>query len=77
MLLALKLGVLSNWLDRLSGECLMPVHIIERAFQLAPDCTSVDEIRQKLKKEGFASVEDHLAGGSIQKELKARLRRQS
>ena len=37
-------------------------NIIERAFQLAPDATSIDEIRKVLRREGYSSVHAHLAG---------------
>ena len=36
-------------------------HIIERAFQLAPEVSSVDEIRKALRQEGYANVDAHLA----------------
>ena len=49
--------------------------IIERAFQLAEVCESLDEIRIKLKHEGFASVEAHLAGGRIRSDIAAILNR--
>lgn len=49
--------------------------IIERAFQLAPECATIDEIRLKLKREGYSEVENHLQGGSIQKDLKRLLKR--
>ena len=56
----------------------MPTNTIERAYQLAPECTSLEELRYKLKKERYSSVEEHLAGGSIQKDLKGLLaKRQS
>ena len=48
----------------------MPTNIIERAYQLAPECTSLDELRYKLKKERYSSVDEHLQGGSIQTALK-------
>lgn len=47
---------------------------VKRAFELAPDCSTIDEIRAKLKKEGFENVLEHLQGSGIQKELKSRLR---
>jgi hypothetical protein len=53
----------------------MPTNTIEWAFQLAPECTSLDEIRLKLKKEGYSDVDNHLEGGSIQKDLKQLLKR--
>nr|WP_314446075.1 hypothetical protein [uncultured Sphingomonas sp.] len=40
---------------------------------LAPDCTSINEIRSKLKQEGFESVQEHLQGASIQRQLKLKL----
>lgn len=46
---------------------------IQRAFTLAPDCTTIDEIRSKLKREGFESVQEHLQGASIQRQLRLML----
>ena len=48
---------------------------IERAFQLAPLCTSVDEIRKRLKSEGHSSVEAHLAGAKIRADLTKELKK--
>jgi tRNA G26 N,N-dimethylase Trm1 len=47
-------------------------HIIERAFQLARDSTSIDEIRKALREEGYSNVDAHLAGASIKADLKKR-----
>ena len=46
-------------------------NIFERAFELARggQCRSVEDIRRKLKAERFDSVEGHLAGGTIKKQL--------
>jgi hypothetical protein len=44
--------------------------IIERAFELARDHTSVDDIRKVLRKEGYANIDAHLAGASIKADLK-------
>lgn len=46
--------------------------VIERAFELARSgtCSSVQEVAQRLKREGFESVEAHLAGMSIRRQLK-------
>jgi hypothetical protein len=52
-------------------------HIIERAFQLAPEVSSVDEIRKALRQEGYANVDAHLAGASIRADLKKRFGRQT
>ena len=44
-------------------------HIIDRAFQLAPESLSVDEVRQKLKAEGYSQVSEHLAGRAIRSQI--------
>ncbi|HEY8592223.1 MAG TPA: hypothetical protein VIL42_05065 [Sphingomicrobium sp.] len=49
-------------------------NIIERAFQLAPTSTSIDEIRRVLRQEGYSQVDAHLAGASIKADLKKRFR---
>ena len=50
-------------------------HIIERAFQLAPNYSSVDEIRKALRSEGYSNIDAHLAGASIKADLKKRFAR--
>lgn len=45
-------------------------NVIERAFQLARDSASIDEIRKVLRKEGYANVDAHLGGASIKAELR-------
>jgi hypothetical protein len=52
----------------------MEVGTVHRAFQLAPECTSIDEVRRKLKQEGYSAVDEHLQGSSIQDDLKKLLR---
>ena len=44
---------------------------IERALQLAREgrCRSVEDIRRKLKAEGFDMVDSHLAGGTLKRQL--------
>jgi len=49
-------------------------NIIERAFQLARDSTSIEEIRKSLRQEGYANVDAHLGGASIKADLKKRFR---
>ena len=48
---------------------------LERAFEIAEngEVSTVNEIRARLKKEQMDSVDAHLAGQSIQKQLRARL----
>jgi hypothetical protein len=52
----------------------MMTGIVERASKLAPECATIDEIRLKLKREGYSEVENHLQGSSIQKDLKRLLK---
>jgi hypothetical protein len=52
----------------------METGTVERAFQLAPECLSLDEIRAKLKREGYSNVVEHLSGGVIRKDLARLLR---
>ena len=49
-------------------------NIIVRAFQIAGECTNLNDMRAKLRGEGFSNVDAHLAGGSIRAELKKRFR---
>lgn len=43
---------------------------IERAFQLAEQSATVEEVRAKLKREGYFNVDAHLSGGRIRADLK-------
>ena len=43
--------------------------IIERAFELAGGSNNVEQIRRQLRKEGYSSVEAHLAGPKIRADL--------
>ena len=47
--------------------------IIARAFELAPNCRSMPELRQALRKEGFSAWDPHLDGLGIRRELSKRL----
>jgi tRNA G26 N,N-dimethylase Trm1 len=49
-----------------------PPHITERAFQLAPGSSSIEEIRKVLRQEGYSQVDAHLEGASIKADLKKR-----
>jgi hypothetical protein len=46
---------------------------VERAFQLAPECSSIEELRAKLAKEHFGSIDAHLQG-SLRRDLRKLLR---
>lgn len=52
-------------------------NIIERAFELARDSSSVDEIRKALRREGYSNVDAHLGGAGIKADLKKRFARQA
>ena len=43
--------------------------VIERAFQLAQSLANVEEIRNRLRKEGYSSVDAHLMGRKIRSDL--------
>jgi predicted component of type VI protein secretion system len=42
---------------------------VERAFQLAPECKTMDELRAKLSREHFGSIDAHLQG-SLRRDLR-------
>jgi hypothetical protein len=46
---------------------------VERAFILARsgDCATLDDIRSQLKRERFESVDAHLRGASISRQLRS------
>jgi len=54
-------------------RCMSEVNIIERAFQLAPECKTVVEVRNRLSREGYLQVDAHLSGRTIKAEIKQRL----
>lgn len=46
------------------------VGVIERAFQMAPECRTLEEIRGRLRKEGYAQVDAHMSGRGIRADLR-------
>ena len=54
---------------------MQTANIIERAFQLARDSTSLEDIRKALRHEGYSNVDAHLGGASIKADLKKRFAR--
>lgn len=48
-------------------------NIIERSFELAPECHSVVEVRNKLSREGYLQVDANFSGRLIKKEIAQRL----
>ena len=47
----------------------MAIGTVERAFQLAPQCKTLEELRSKLVREGHPNVDAHLKD-SLRRELK-------
>lgn len=43
--------------------------LVERAFQLALDSANVEEIRTRLRKEGYFNVDAHLTGRKLRSDL--------
>lgn len=52
---------------------MAPAGIIERAYQLAAQSGSLEEIRRKLVDEGYFNVHAHLGGRQIRRDLVKRL----
>ena len=48
---------------------IRPIGIIERAFELALQSANVEEIRTKLRQEGYSNVDGHLMGRQIRADL--------
>ena len=51
----------------------MKPHIIERALALAPECTSVTDVKRRLKNEGYTQIEEHLTGRLTRQQIIERL----
>jgi len=49
------------------------VNIIERAFALAPECGSIEELKRRLIREGYLQVNAHLSGWQIRRDLLSRI----
>ena len=48
--------------------------VVERAFQVARSCATLDQVRRTLRDEGYLQVDAHLGGPMIRRELKILLR---
>ncbi|HEX6604504.1 MAG TPA: hypothetical protein VF027_06470 [Sphingomicrobium sp.] len=51
------------------------MNIIERAYELALESRSIEEIKKKLLREGYVNVHAHLGGRQIRQDLLDRLNR--
>ena len=47
---------------------------VERAFELAAESSTLEEVRQKLRREGYAQIDEHLGGNAIRGDLRKLLR---
>jgi hypothetical protein len=50
-------------------------NVIKRAFEVATECGSIEELKRKLIREGFLQVNAHLSGRQIRREVLVRLNR--
>jgi len=48
---------------------------IERAFELAPSCGNIEDIRTALRREGYSFIDAHLGGRVIRADLSRLLNR--
>jgi hypothetical protein len=49
------------------------VGVVERAFQLASECGSLQELERRLSREGYSNVASYLSGRQIRSNLRDRL----
>jgi hypothetical protein len=56
-----------------TGIGVIGINIIERAYQLAAESGSVEEVKRKLMREGYLNVHSHLSGHQIRHDLLKRL----
>lgn len=48
-------------------------NIIQRAFDIAPECGSIEEVKRRLIRDGYIHVNAHLSGWQIRREIISRL----
>lgn len=51
-------------------------NIIKRAFEIAPECGSIQDVKRRLIREGYLHVDAHLAGSQIRRDIGCRLNSQ-
>ena len=64
-----KAGSFCNDRARQSRNMNRP-NIFERAFEIAPDCHSLMELKARLNREGYAQVDAHFDGRQIKGEIR-------
>jgi hypothetical protein len=52
----------------------MPIGTVQRGYELAPECSTMEELREKLVKEGCTNIDAHLQG-SVRSEVKKLLKK--
>ena len=50
-------------------------YIVERAFELASQCSSIEELARKLERENYSAVHGHLKGPTLRAQLSKKLNR--
>jgi hypothetical protein len=67
----IQLGALVSARQSTMSGPMSDLSILERAFALAQsgECSGIDDIRKKLKSERYESIDQHLAGPSIKRQL--------
>ena len=54
----------------------METDIVARAYKLAPECSDLEQLRAKLRREGYANVDAHLSSARLRADLKLLLKSQ-
>jgi hypothetical protein len=44
--------------------------VVKRAFEIAPECGSIEEVKRRLIREGFQQVNAHLSGNHLRRQIK-------
>ena len=51
----------------------LELNVVKRAFDIAPECGSIEEVKRRLIREGYMQVNTHLSAWQIRREILARL----
>lgn len=60
----------------MTGKELPPMdceEVIKRAFEVAPECGSIGELKHRLIREGYLKVNANLSGWKVRREVLSRL----
>jgi hypothetical protein len=50
-------------------------NVVKRAFDIAPECGSIEELKRRLIREGYTRVNAHLSGWQIRRGILGRVNR--